>query len=690
MNGIVIPAKFNGIDLFTHSEAVKDTAFIFNIKGNFNLDIEIIKWICIMHDLGKANPLFQTNMSENNFDKVCRHEISSILFIDIVPEKYRDVVALTILSHHKSVNNDKRSLFELFNEHGEEVVYKNHINNISEWGAQIQKYLLYHYNIKIDIPKEIRCKEILNYYYDVIENLDYGISYYRGLLMMADHFASCFENAEERLYNIEKLFEIPNVSYYTGKNEKYPLSLIDSQLNKRHTLCIAPTGVGKTNFMLKRTKKRVFYTLPFQASINAMYKRINKDLNGEYLVGLKHSSYKSISFIDTVVKELSSLFGLPIKIITPFQIMTCILRTKGYESIVLDLKGNDIIFDELHTYDDIAKSYILYMIKFLVKECDCNIHICTATMPTWLQQDIIEILGENNTQIVKLDNKTLDSFDRHIIHIKDNLDVDLIKKHYSNGEKILIVKNQVQDAINTYKKLLNEIPDCKIMNIHSRYKRSDRIIKENQLLDDFNLKNEPCIVVSTQVVEVSIDINFDTLFTDNADIMSLIQRFGRINRQRNHIGVLKDIFIIKNTPFNNNPYSETICAKTFKILSSYNNKVLKERDLQKIIDYVHPSKNKEQYNCANPYDENEEWKQKLYSNVNNTSIAKELNFQGYIGILESEYEKYLKSNDTNMEIPISKQLRGFKEIKKSNDDSEIIGYIIPDNKYTFDCGLNLK
>ena len=69
MNGIVIPAKFNGIDLFTHSEAVKDTAFIFNIKGNFNLDIEIIKWICIMHDLGKANPLFQTNMSENNFYK---------------------------------------------------------------------------------------------------------------------------------------------------------------------------------------------------------------------------------------------------------------------------------------------------------------------------------------------------------------------------------------------------------------------------------------------------------------------------------------------------------------------------------------------------------------------------------------------------------------------------------------------
>ena len=77
---MIIRAKSNGLDLFSHSEAVKDTAYIFNAKGGFNLDRKIIRWMCILHDLGKANPLFQSNMDNQDFTNVCRHEISSILF----------------------------------------------------------------------------------------------------------------------------------------------------------------------------------------------------------------------------------------------------------------------------------------------------------------------------------------------------------------------------------------------------------------------------------------------------------------------------------------------------------------------------------------------------------------------------------------------------------------------------------
>jgi CRISPR-associated endonuclease/helicase Cas3 len=679
---MIIKSKSSGIDLFSHSEAVKDTAYIFNAKGGFNLDRKIIRWMCILHDLGKANPLFQSNMDNQDFTNVCRHEISSILFIDCVPDNIKDVVALSILSHHKSINNDDRSLYKLLDEQ-EDVLFKNHINNIEEWGNTVKKYLYYHYDIEIEIPSQDRCVEILEYYFDLIENINYGYSLYRGLLMMADHFASCFENNEERLNNISKLFEIPNINCYESKNEKYPLSLIDSNKEKKHTLCVAPTGVGKTNFMMKRTNKRVFYTLPYQASINAMYSRINNDIGNDYLIGLKHNSINSISFIDERIKTLSSFYGMSVKVITPFQIMGVILRLKGYESLILDLQGQDVIFDELHTYNSMTKYYILSMIKFLVS-LDCNIHVCTATMPSWMQKEIINILGEENTQIVKLDNNTLDDFNRHIVHTEDTFNIYDIKERYERGEKILIVRNQVKLSIDTYVELKNYIKNCKIMLIHSRFKRSDRALKEQLLLNHFNGEDEPCIVVSTQVVEVSIDINFDVMYTDNADIMSLIQRFGRINRQRKNIGVLKDVYVVKNQNGSELPYDIDICEKTFEVLSQYNNKVLEEKELQNIIDYVHPNNDDNVYENSNPFDNNGEWKQKMFSNVINTSLSKELEFEGYIGILESDLDEYMTNMNKNVEIPLSHEIKKFKSILNKNGKE--IGYIIPTNRYSYELG----
>ena len=681
---MIIKAKSNGLDLYTHSEAVKDTAYIFNRKGGFNLDKNIIWWMCILHDLGKANPLFQSNMVTQDFTKVCRHEISSILFIDCVPEEIRDIVALSILSHHKSVGYDERGLVKLFEEQDKEL-FQNHINDIDEWGKTVQKYLLYHYDIEISIPSYERCKEILEYYFDCVNKIEYGYSYYRGLLMMADHFASCFDVNEERLKNITQLFEIPNVNFYNSKDERYPLSLIESNIEKKHTLCIAPTGVGKTNFMLKRTNRRVFYTLPYQASINAMYNRINHDIGSEYLIGLRHSSSSAISFIDERVKTLSSFYGMPIKVITPFQIMSVILRLKGYESLILDLQGQDVIFDELHTYNNMTKSYILSMIRFL-NLIGCNIHICTATMPSWMQNEIINILGESNTQIVKLDDETLETFNRHIIHTVDTFNINDIKERYKNGEKILIVRNQVKLAIKTYLELKNAIKNCKIMLIHSRFKRSDRILKEKCLLDEFNGKNEPCIVISTQVVEVSIDINFDIMYTDNADIMSLIQRFGRINRQRKNIGVLKDIYVVKHQEGTDFPYNINVCDKTFEILSKYNDKVLAEKELQSIIDYVHDKNDNNHYDHSNPFDDDGEWKTKLYSNVINNSLSKELEFNGYVGVLEQDLDDYILNNFNNkdVEIPFSHELKNCKKIIKANGVE--IGYIIPNSMYNDELG----
>jgi CRISPR/Cas system-associated endonuclease/helicase Cas3 len=174
------------------------------------------------------------------------------------------------------------------------------------------------------------------------------------------------------------------------------------------------------------------------------------------------------------------------------------------------------------------------------------------------------------------------------------------------------------------------------------------------------------------------------MYTDNADIMSLIQRFGRINRQRKNIGVLKDVYVVKNQNGSELPYDIDICEKTFEVLSQYNNKVLEEKELQNIIDYVHPNNDDNVYENSNPFDNNGEWKQKMFSNVINTSLSKELEFEGYIGILESDLDEYMTNMNKNVEIPLSHEIKKFKSILNKNGKE--IGYIIPTNRYSYELG----
>ena len=708
MNAVYIQAKTPrkdsnskyGTDLFVHENSVKDCALSLNAMGNYGLENRILRWFSIVHDLGKTNPLFISNMLKitDAREVCCRHEISSVLFIDIVPEDIRDTVALLVLSHHKSMCcNDERGLKRICDIDGmgdrwfskKNRTLWNHVEGIETWGEKVIIYLKLHYGIETKIPTLDRCKEIL-YYYATLE-LESGYSEYRGLCMMADHMASAFEDDTERIIQLSKLYKTPDISFYTSKNEKYPLSLIESDATKKHTFCTAPCGCGKTNFMMKRCTKRIFYVLPYQASINAMQKRIQKDITEEYSVGIKHASYKTLSFIDDDTKTLSNLFGLPVKVMTPFQIMPIIFRLKGYEAIIMDMKGQDVILDEIHTYADKNRTCVIELIKIL-KEIGCNLHICTATMPSSLKDIIIGILGKEDTQVVELSKDIMSTFNRHIVHTSEMFDYDEIIKRYKNGEKVLIVKNQIKAAISTYLYLKMNYDNLKIMLIHSSFERGRRAELETILMDEFNGKNEPCIVVSTQVVEVSIDINFDVMFTDCSDIMSLIQRFGRINRQRKNIGLMKDVYVVNSSTDNAFlPYNAEDCKKTFEELHKIEGQTLDEIYIQEIIDAIYGKVTLTNFNMANPYEDGE-WKSELYTHDVNESIANKLEITGYICVRASKLEEYVETRDTSLEIPLSSHKKYKVEKLNMVDSDNLRGkhvYIVPDNLYSDEVGLTL-
>ncbi len=126
------------------------------------------------------------------------------------------------------------------------------------------------------------------------------------------------------------------------------------------------------------------------------------------------------------------------------------------------------------------------------------------------------------------------------------------------------------------------------MLLHSRFRRKDRAIREEQLVKEFDEKAGPCFVVSTQVVEVSLDISFDRMITEAAPLDALIQRFGRVNRRRpaQPPGNLRPVYVLEPAA-KTLPYDRAVVQRSYEQLPDVG--LLPERDLQHLLDVVYPA-----------------------------------------------------------------------------------------------------
>ncbi|MCB0642129.1 MAG: CRISPR-associated helicase Cas3', partial [Phaeodactylibacter sp.] len=278
-----------------------------------------------------------------------------------------------------------------------------------------------------------------------------------------------------------------------------------------------------------------------------------------------------------------------------------------------------MILDEVHTYSAISQAIVLKLIADL-KSLGCRLHIGTATMPSVLYHRIIDLLGAENVLETKLSPEELDGYDRHTIHKVSDWEVawPVVKNAVANDRKVLVVCNRVQTAQDVYTYLKDQYPDVDLLLLHSKLKRKDRKQREQDLLGldkdgksvgKFNTATGACIVVSTQVVEVSLDISFDTMITECAPLDALIQRFGRVNRKRSEesIGKTKPIYVLAPPEDEKTakPYELPVLEKSFAVLPD--GAILHERDLQEKIDAVFKSIDFLKIEEASVFQETGEW-----------------------------------------------------------------------------------
>ncbi|WP_373730509.1 CRISPR-associated helicase Cas3' [Bacteroides heparinolyticus] len=669
------------------------SSFAVTIAQNLGLNEEIARKGALLHDIGKVSPVFQQRLKRRCIPQpgsFFRHEIASLFFISLIGQDEKDAVIEMIVAHHKSIIQDVRELGLLDLEENEDS-FTVHAKDFEKWSSTALAILselgLETHEISIEEARE-------NYEYAVeyCQGLVLQCSAWKGVLMAADHLASALNDRVND--EIQNMFIKPDLSFYNRTHDLYPLSKITTDDNRKHTLVTAPTGAGKTDFLLRRCKGRVFYTLPFQASINAMYDRIKSDLNAtEAQVHLLHAA-SNLKLKDCKLEEriIQRHVGASVKVLTPHQMAAIVYGIKGYEAMAVDLRGCDVILDEIHTYSDVIQAIVLRIIEVLVS-LDCRIHVGTATMPSVLYERILGLLGgKNNVYEVKLSDEILTTFNRHIIHKEGAFDEcsNVIETAVKGGQKILVVCNQVKRAQEIFKTLKEQYPDVKSMLIHGRFKRGKRQSLEEQLKLDYNTMNGACIVVSTQVVEVSLDISFDLMITECAPIDALIQRFGRINRKRTFdtIGQYKPIYVVEppEDKMEALPYSLDILKRSFDVLPD--NTLMQEAEVQSMLDNVYPDIDFTNIDYSGVAFADGQWMLKKLCHRAKSALLDTLEIDSAVCITESDkdlYKQGFKLDRSELEIPVSYRSIGFRNLEQLEGNTR--PFVIPDKAYSEELGF---
>jgi len=178
------------------------------------------------------------------------------------------------------------------------------------------------------------------------------------------------------------------------------------------------------------------------------------------------------------------------------------------------------VIDEIHAYDGWTMGLLMKTIEHLT-HYGARFLLMSATMPQYMinlfkkylpQAQIVrdtQLLNEKRSKYYVFEDKYIQEADEEIVKALDA------------GHKVLVVVN----TVGLCQQLAMELKEYNPVCFHSRFIQKDRKRIEKSI-DNAN------IVIATQAVEVSLDIDFDWLFTECAPPDALAQRAGRVNRYR--------------------------------------------------------------------------------------------------------------------------------------------------------------
>ena len=497
------------------------------------------------HDLGKSNQDFQIRV-QNNLHNFFPNEVPhNLLSVQLIPVKklyrktpltHQEIQAICYavgLHHIRNLDFENPKSPDKYQQAVTNLTPQ--INQLKSEFPQLvfpthPKIMSARYFTALSYPKTKT-----KFYQDFI--------IVKGLLNRADYAASGHFQIESphKLYLNHNTIPVLKSILNSDSIQYNDLQIYELEHSNDNLVIVAQTGIGKTEGALNWIgNDKAMFALPLRNASNAIYQRIHNQYRiPSENIGILDSDTKPILLnefegdIDTFnenVNETKTL-GKQLTIGTLDQFFKFVYNYPVSELTLATLRYSKIVLDEVQMYDPRLLAYIIVGLK-RIQDFGGKFQIMTATFAPYIT-DLLNQAGLKFKKPKPFIDKKLNH--RHSVKINhQGLHAQDIQ-HYYHNNKVLVVVNTVAKAQQLYQELKTSHPEENIHIIHSHFIKRDRKQLENQIeaFTKSNHKNEPGIWIGTQVVEASLDIDFDILLTELSELNGLFQRMGRVYRRRN-------------------------------------------------------------------------------------------------------------------------------------------------------------
>lgn len=412
-------------------------------------------------------------------------------------------------------------------------------------------------------------------------------------------------------HGIEELFhQFKDAEYAPSDAQLYASSYLPT--SGPHLFIIEEsTGSGKTEaaitlahqLMTKGLGEGFYFALPTMATSNAMFDRIRVVAPNLYAPGerpsivLAHSGAReSKNFLSLHGKPADDLTGspewpatctqwladnrkkallAPVGIGTIDQALVSVLPRRHQSLRFFGILKNILIVDEVHAYDEYMNGLLRSLLTSHAALGGSAI-LLSATLPKIEREKLVRSFSEGlrtaKTEVKRDEYPLITHVSRAGLEeiplsprpgTSREVKVSLIVNEDEVIEHLLAViragkcacwiRNTVQDALDAYTRLHERVPSDRLMLFHARYAMGDRLDIEKKVLRKFGKGSKDAdragmVLIATQVVEQSLDLDFDHMVTDLAPIDLIIQRAGRLHRHPREGRTSPELWIFSPTP----------------------------------------------------------------------------------------------------------------------------------------------
>lgn len=337
---------------------------------------------------------------------------------------------------------------------------------------------------------------------------------------------------------------------------------------------MAPCGRGKTEgallwFLYQRALGncvRLIFAMPTQVTSNAMRERLAELFGRSDVVGLYHgrSSWEHKELVRLQLTQepdgdeldpkieadlahndnfWSEVFAKPITVTTCDHLLYSFVHGSRQADLALgNLQSAAIVFDEVHYYDRKMLAELRELF-YLLRKMHIPHLLMSGTLPDFLLREarlegyerVTDHEGLSFTPFVLRKREgplfLADESGNAKTMVPNPDAVTDVLNGFRHGLRQFVVVNTVRKAQVFYRALQERLGDDeRIYCLHSRFCYVHRRNKEREILEKVKQDIRPLILVATQVIEVSLDISCDRMFTELAPMDALGQRAGRLHR----------------------------------------------------------------------------------------------------------------------------------------------------------------